>query len=105
MKNKAKKISAWIIITVILFVTAVISPIQDEDATGQVFAAQFADEKVYSNAAIEDNFAEDTVLVVLNRQETRKFKKYDKTMFPEIGVEQGVMPFFMQIYCENVCNS
>ena len=46
-----------------------------------------ADAKIYSCATIEENFADDTVLVVLNGQTTRSFKQYTANDFAETRVD------------------
>jgi hypothetical protein len=40
----------------------------------------------FSNATIEDDFAEDRIIVVLNRQETMRFRNYTADDFAEISV-------------------
>ena len=42
------------------------------------------DKKVYYEGSIEDDFADDTVIIVLNEEETHKFKTYTPEDFPEI---------------------
>ena len=42
------------------------------------------DQKVQYEGVIEDNFSDDTVIIVLNESETHKFKIYTPNDFPEI---------------------
>jgi len=42
------------------------------------------DKKVYYDGSIEDNFTNDTVIIVLNEEETHKFKTYTPKDFSEI---------------------
>ena len=42
------------------------------------------DKKVYYDGSIEDNFTDDSVIIVLNEEETHKFKTYTPEDFPEI---------------------
>jgi len=42
------------------------------------------DKKVYYEGSVEDNFTNDTVIIVLNEEETHKFKTYTPEDFPEI---------------------
>ena len=44
-------------------------------------AHEFEDEKVYCTATINDNFADDVVIVVLNKEATFSFKEYTKNLF------------------------
>jgi len=46
-----------------------------------------ASEKIYSNATIEDDFAPDTLLVVLNNKTSLKFKTYSSSDFGEINAK------------------
>ena len=41
---------------------------------------------VFGKSSIQENFADDKILVVLNRQETLRFKKWDIDDFPEIDI-------------------
>ena len=42
------------------------------------------EEKIYSKVNIEDSFVEDTIIVVLDKEETFKFKEYTPKDFPII---------------------
>lgn len=44
--------------------------------------------KIYSTATIEDDFTNDSVIVVLNKEATRSFKKYTPRDFSEIDCVQ-----------------
>ena len=46
-----------------------------------------SEEKVYSQATMEDDFTQDRVIITLTKQETRKFKTYTPEDFPEIDCE------------------
>lgn len=44
------------------------------------------DKKMYSEITIEDDFADDVVLVVLNRAATMRFREYTPKNFPELDL-------------------
>ena len=54
-----------------------------------VFAAEdnFAEEKFFCTATVNDDFTDDCVLIVLNKQETMQFKTYSVEDFPEVDCE------------------
>lgn len=47
-------------------------------------AEEMSEEKVYCNATIEDNFVDNTILIILTNEESLKFKKYDVDDFSNI---------------------
>ena len=64
-------------------------------ANAQAFDSQVFDDtrerveqKVYNKATLEDDFTNDRVIVVLNRETTRRFKNYTPKDFPEIDCVQ-----------------
>ena len=54
-------------------------------ALANAISVEPAERKIYSGATIEDDFADDTVLVVLNKEATRKFKTYTPDDFSAVG--------------------
>ena len=50
------------------------------------FASDAPDEKQFSAATIEDNFADDRILVVMDKQSTMSFRSFSTADFSEIGV-------------------
>ncbi len=40
------------------------------------FTTKIADTKVISNATIDDDFADNAILIVLNKEETQMFNEY-----------------------------
>lgn len=46
------------------------------------------EEKIYCKATIDDDFTDDRVIIVLNREITRQFRKYTPEDFPEIDCAQ-----------------
>ena len=47
-------------------------------------AEEIKEEKIFSNATIEDDFVDNTIIVILTNEESLKFKKYDVDDFPNI---------------------
>ena len=47
-----------------------------------------SEEKYYCNVSIDDEFADDSVLVVLNREASYRLKEYDENDFPNINCEK-----------------
>ena len=60
-----------------------------------VLDTPIAEAKIYSNATLEDDFADDRVMVVLNQQSTRAGKEYTKSDFTSIG-SKSVINYFVQ---------
>lgn len=83
MKN-AKKVSALILA---FFVSCILFAISSNNVyawSGSTEEQVSADHKVYSKATLDDNFADDTVVIELNREESFKFKNYTFADFPEV---------------------
>ena len=51
-------------------------------------AEEIVDQKIYNTATLEDDFTDDTVILVLNREATRRFEVYTPENFPEIDCDQ-----------------
>lgn len=47
-------------------------------------AVESIEQKIYCKATLEDNFADDKVIIVLNKEATRQFRTYTPEDFPEI---------------------
>ena len=86
MRHRLLKITSFLLLLIITFSllpNAIVfsSGAADRDATTAV-----ADQKVYSAATIEDDFADNALLIVLSKRETRKFKTYTKNDFEGINI-------------------
>ena len=46
------------------------------------------EERIFSKATLENDFADDKILVIMNRQETMRFREYATRDFSEIGVRE-----------------
>ena len=84
-----KKVLSFILVfTLVLGVFAFNGSGKDKEAT---FAnsplEHFVDAKIYSEATINDDFADSTVMVVLNGVATRNFKNYSTKDFLELELE------------------
>lgn len=44
----------------------------------------FREEKMFSAATLEDDFSDDSILIMLNKQETMRFKNYSSRDFSEL---------------------
>jgi len=59
-------------------------PQQSDNEVSYRKVAGFAEDKTYSKATLDDKFAEDRVVIILNKAESFKFKAYTPKDFPEI---------------------
>lgn len=58
-------------------------------ATGSVkndSSLEISDEKTYSNDTLDDNFADDAVLIVLNKDSSLSFQEFSVSDFPEVNI-------------------
>ena len=51
----------------------------------KVYGTELDNPKIYCTATIDDNFADDVIVVVLNKEATFSFKEYSKDDFKELG--------------------
>ena len=72
----------FMLIIMICSITCVFRCIENNS---YVVKAENFEEKVYPSIKYDDNFADDTVIIVLDKEETFKFKEYSEKDFQEIG--------------------
>ncbi len=69
----------------VILIVSLLSSIVSYNFHGNVEAETIIDNKIYSKVNIDDNFVEDSIMIVLNKEETFKFKEYSPVDFPDIG--------------------
>ena len=55
---------------------------------GEDKSISFVEERIFSKATMDHDFADDKVLVIMNRQETMRFREYSTRDFTGIGVSE-----------------
>ena len=105
---------AIIIIISVILVCASIIPVTAQESEDDVFEI----DKVYCTATIDDDFTDENVIVMLNRETSRKLADYTPEDFPEIecvrvydllsystakyreiAAAGGVIPYYYQTLC------
>lgn len=86
MKHRSLKITAFFLSLVFVFslfpnVFSIAASASNADVTTPII-----DKKVISTATIEDDFADNAILIVLNKEETQKFKSYTKDDFAGLKI-------------------
>lgn len=69
---------------------SLVFPVNIVSAEAAESEVQRHEEKIYSNATIDDDFDENSMLVILSEQATLSFKKYTKDDFPEFNCYEVV---------------
>ena len=76
MKHISLKITAFLLSLVFVFSLFPNVFLFEASASSADAGAPIIDKKVISTATIEDDFADNALLIVLNKEETQKFKSY-----------------------------
>jgi subtilisin family serine protease len=86
--KKSKRLSSFFVVSflalAVLSIQCKIEEPNDHDRNNvSRYAADKFEEKEYSKATLEDQFADDRVVIILNKAESFKFKAYTPKDFPE----------------------
>lgn len=86
MRHRLLKITSFLLLLIITFSLLPNAIVFSSGAADRDTTTAVADQKVYSAATIEDDFADNALLIVLSKRETRKFKTYTKNDFEGINI-------------------
>lgn len=93
MKHRSLKITAFFLSLVFVlslfqnvFSFAANASSADVSTLSADVSTPIVDKKIISTATIEDDFAENAILIVLNKEETQKFKSYTKDDFAGLKI-------------------
>ena len=86
MKYRSLKITAFFLSLVFAFSLFPNVFSYTANASNVDVGTSIVDEKVFSTATIEDDFADNAILIVLNKEETQKFKCYTKDDFAGLKI-------------------
>lgn len=87
-KTRIKKTMVISVLAIIaLLITGILSMMERAlvSAYAMTETSGQADSKIYSEATVDDDFAENSMLVILSEQATLSFKVYTKDNFPEFN--------------------
>ncbi len=87
-KSRTSKISVLAIGVLLAFALSLIFTVSNRVSAfaAEANSASFIDTKVYSKATVDEDFADDTILVTLNGMASKKLKDYAVTDFPELNL-------------------
>ena len=80
-----KFVAVVLLITLIMGLCGAVTAIEADEDAARVMYTSGGEEKVYCNATIEDDFAENRVMVVLSHEASLKFDTYGAADFSEIN--------------------
>lgn len=86
MKHRSLKFTSFLLSLILIFSLLPNAFAFTTSATDFETETTIADKKILSDATIDDDFADNALLIVLNKDATRKFKTYTKADFAGINV-------------------
>ena len=84
-----KLISIVLVLSLMTMLTDVATAIEAGEDVAPALYTSSGEEKVYCNATVEDDFAENRVMIVLSNEASLKFSAYEAENFSEIACDCG----------------
>lgn len=103
MKHRSLKITALLLSLVFVFLSFSNAFSFEASASNADVDTPIVDKKVISTTTIEDDFADNAILVVLSKKETQKFKSYTREDFDGLEIANVEDSRSCIKYMENIC--